>query len=213
MSARRTIVKVCGLTRLEDARVAFEAGADWLGFIVMAESPRRIDPRAAAEMLAALPGATGVAVMVGPTPEQALAVAEVVGARRVQVSRVDPATWPADFPLPATIVVRMGASGRIEGAAPGERHLMMLDTAHPTLEGGTGETLPWDAAADLAAVRPMMLAGGLHAGNVALAIEKVRPFGVDASSRLERALAIKDADLVRRFVAAVRMTDERIDHP
>ena len=71
----RTRVKICGLTRLEDARVAREAGADWLGFIVAGESPRRIAPAAAGAIVAALPGAAAVAVMVAVTPDQALGFA------------------------------------------------------------------------------------------------------------------------------------------
>jgi phosphoribosylanthranilate isomerase len=211
MSRARIVVKVCGLTRLEDARAALEAGADWLGFVVMGDSPRRITPEAAAAILGVLPGAVAVAVMVAPTPDQALAIATRIGAARVQIHGVDPASWPADFPLPAGIVVPVDAHGVLRGAAPGARHLLMLDTAHATLHGGTGMPLPWDAVAPLAAARPVMLAGGLAADNVAAAIEKVRPFGVDASSRLERAPGIKDHDLVRRFVAAVRAWDERID--
>ena len=82
--ARRTLVKVCGLTRLEDARVALEAGADWLGFVVEGESPRRIDSSAAAEVVAALPGVHAVAVMVSPTPETAIRHARRMGAERVQ---------------------------------------------------------------------------------------------------------------------------------
>jgi phosphoribosylanthranilate isomerase len=211
MSGRRTIVKVCGLTRLEDARVAIDAGADWLGFVLHGESPRAADPGRAAEILASLPRATGVAVMVGPDPDTALAIATRAGARRVQLHRVDPATWPADFPLEASFVVPVERSGTLAAAAPPTRHLLMLDTAHATLAGGTGETLPWDAVATLAATRAVMLAGGLAADNVALALDQVHPFGVDASSRLEQSPGVKDAEAVRRYVAAVREWDERND--
>ena len=75
--------------------------------------------------------------------------------------------------------------------------------------GGTGERFPWETARVVAATRPALLSGGLDALCVAAAIERVEPFGVDASSRLERAPGIKDAEKVRRFVAAVRAWDER----
>jgi phosphoribosylanthranilate isomerase len=208
-SERRTIVKVCGLTRLEDARMALDAGADWLGFVVKADRPRAITPEAAARIVEALGDAHTVAVMVSPTPEEALAIARRMGAARVQLHRVDPSQWPEDFPLPITFGVGMDANGRPTTALPAERHLVLLDTAHPTLPGGTGLTFPWTLAAELAARRPVLLAGGLDAENVGEAIERVRPFGVDASSRLESSMGIKDPERVRRFVAAVRASDER----
>lgn len=205
MSGRtRTIVKVCGLTRVEDARVALEAGADWLGFIVLGESPRRIAPERAAAILAAAPGATGVAVMVGVGPDEALDVALRAGATRVQLHRVDPATWPADFPLPAAFVVPVDADGRLAAPAPGPQHLMMLDTADAARAGGTGRAFPWAAARTLCAERRVMLAGGLSGDNVAEALGLLRPYGVDASSRLEGAPGVKDPGRVREYVAAVR---------
>ena len=206
----RTLVKVCGLTRAADARAAVEAGADWLGFVLLGESPRRIEPEAARELAAASPTALAVAVLVSPTPDQALDLARRSGARRVQLHRVDPATWPAAFPLPITFAVPVSPEGRIPAALPAAAHLVLLDRAHPDLAGGTGESFRWESAADLCARRAVMLAGGLGPENVAEAIERARPFGVDASSRLERSPGIKDPERVRRFVAAVRSCDERL---
>ena len=96
----RLVVKVCGLTNLEDARMAVEAGADWLGFVVKHDGPRAIEPSAARAIVRALPVSVVVAVMVSPTPEEALAIARETGALRVQLHRVDASTWPTDFPLP-----------------------------------------------------------------------------------------------------------------
>src|SRR5437879_2150342 len=101
----RTIVKVCGITRMEDARVACDAGADWLGFVVEAESPRRIEATRAAEIAAALPRVVAVVVLVGLTPDRALDVANRALAQRVQIHRVDPLSWPTDFPLPVTFAI------------------------------------------------------------------------------------------------------------
>ena len=204
---RRTIVKVCGLTNLADARAALEAGADWLGFIVRATSPRLIEPAKAAGIAAALPGAVTVAVMSEVTPGEALDVARAAGAARVQLHRVDPNAWPADFPLPCAFSAGVDGEGAFHGAIPPEPHLVLLDTVSSTLAGGTGRTFPWAAAHDLAARRAVMLAGGLDGANVAAAMIAARPFGVDASSRLEREPGLKDHDKVRRFVAAVRACD------
>lgn len=206
-SGGHTIVKVCGVTNAEDARVALAAGADWLGFVLQADSPRRVDAALAGEIVAGLGGAVAVAVMAGVGPEQALALAQRAGAARVQLHRVDPDRWPVDFPLPCAFSARVGADGLRRDPLPAEPHLILLDTAHATLAGGTGESFPWTSARELAASRPVMLAGGLAADNVAAAIAAARPFGVDAASRLERAPGLKDPDRVRRFVAAVRECD------
>lgn len=206
------IVKVCGLTSLSDARAALEAGADWLGFVVRGDGPRLLPPERAAAIVAALPGAVTVAVMVGAAPEAALAMARILGVTRLQLHRVDPAAWPADAPVPVAFAVPMDAAGNLAAALPGPEHLVLLDRAHPVLAGGTGEPVPWSHAASLARSRDLMLAGGLGPDNVAEAIRVVRPWGVDASSRLESTPGIKDPDRVRRYVAAARAAFERNTH-
>jgi phosphoribosylanthranilate isomerase len=210
MTAQRTIIKICGLTRLEDAEAAHAAGAHWLGFVVKADSPRRVAPERVADIARALPRAIVVAVMVGASPDEALRLAERTHATRVQLHRVDPLAWPEDFPLPASFSIPVAPDGALTEPLPAERHLVMLDTAHDTLAGGTGASFPWEFARVVAAARPVLLAGGLDASNVAEAIHAVRPFGVDASSRLESAPGIKDAERVRRFVAAVHACDARL---
>jgi len=203
----RTIIKVCGITRLEDARAALDAGADWLGFVLWEGSPRQIASDAAADIIAALPGVTAVAVMVAPRPDEALATARRIGAGRLQLHRVHPTTWPARFSLPVAFAVQVAEDGGLASELPATDHLLLLDTADDTLPGGTGRSFPWERAADLAARRPIMLAGGLGPDNVSEALDRVRPYGVDAASRLETAPGIKDHDRVRRFVSAVRTHD------
>ena len=205
-----TLVKVCGLTQLEDARVAVEAGADWLGFVLSGESPRRVDPARVAEIGAALPGVPLVAVLVSPSPQQALDLARRAGAHRVQLHRTDPASWPSDFALPVTFAIAVREDGVAPGSLPPAGPLVLLDTAHANRAGGTGRTFGWSHAVPIARERDVMIAGGLDDANVAQVIERVRPFGVDASSRLERAPGLKDPEKVRRFVAAVRACDARL---
>ncbi len=203
-----TLVKICGITRLEDARAALDAGADWLGMVLNGDGPRRIEPERARAIAAAVDGAVMVAVLVAPTPAEALDLATRAGARRVQLHRTDPFAWPRDFPLPASFAVPVAEDGALVAPLPPEPHTPLLDTADPALPGGSGRTFPWETARVVAATRRVFLAGGLDAGNVAEAVTLVRPFGVDASSRLESAPGIKDADRVRRFVEAVRALDE-----
>lgn len=205
---RHTIVKVCGLTRREDAADAQACGADWLGFVVKGGSPRLIAPDVAGEIVASLDNMIAVAVMVAPTPDEALVIASRMRARRIQLHRVDARTWPTDFPMPCAFTMGVDASGIFHGEEPPPEHLVLLDTAHDKLAGGTGRTFPWEAASALARRRDVMLAGGLDAGNVVAALRAADPFAVDASSRLESSPGVKDAELVRRYVAAVREYDE-----
>jgi phosphoribosylanthranilate isomerase len=212
--ARRTVVKVCGLTRAEDARHALECGADWLGFIVEAWGPRQVGAPGMAAIVAALPpGTVTVAVLGGVTPDRALELARAARATRVQLLRADPGTWPAGFPLPCAFVTGMDAEGRPTGPLAPPPHLVHLDTAGPRGAGGTGLAFPWARARETVGDREFMLAGGLDDSNVSEALAVAAPFGVDASSRLESAPGIKDAGKVRRFVAAVREHDARNVRP
>jgi len=207
---RRTLVKVCGLTRLEDARWALECGADWLGFIVHAGGPRRIEPERMAAIVDELPAKTGwraVAVMADVGPDEALALAQRAHAHRVQLHHADSARWPLDFPLPCAFAVGVTPEGVLVADEPPAPHLLMLDTSIGGHEGGTGRTWPWPVARAIAERRDVLLAGGLHAGNVAEAIQALKPFAVDAASRLESHPGIKDPEKVRRYVEAVRMLE------
>jgi len=206
-AARRTVVKVCGLTRLADARAALDAGADWLGFVLWPRSPRAVDPDRAAAIVAALDRGVMVAVMVAPEPEQAAALATRIGATRVQLHRVDPLAWPSDFPFPVAFAVPVDDDGALTTALPPPGPLVMLDAADLERVGGTGRRISWDTARVVAATRDVLLAGGLDADSVGAALERVGPFGVDASSGLESSPGVKDPDKVRRFVAAVRAYD------
>ena len=209
--SRRTVVKVCGLTHRDDAAWALECGADWLGYIVQGESPRRIEPEAAAAIASAVEGGVTVAVMVDVTPDQALELARRANAVRVQLHRVAAAAWPADFPLPCTFAMGVSPTGALSGEEPDVRHLLLLDTALPGRDGGTGQVWPWAAARGIAARRDVMLAGGLSDENVADAVRTLRPFGVDASSRLESAPGRKDPERVRRYIEAVRLCDASLE--
>ncbi len=206
----RTLIKICGLTSYDDARMAFEAGADWLGFVLWDESPRGIPAPKAREITAALDGAVRVGVMVAPTPENAEELATRAGVDRVQLHQVDPMAWPESFPFPICFACTVEDDGSLREALPALRHLVLLDTADRVLPGGTGRTFPWETARVVAATRDVLLAGGLDASNVTEAIEQVQPFGVDASSRLESGPGRKDPEKVRAFIAAVRAGDAKL---
>jgi phosphoribosylanthranilate isomerase len=206
----RTLIKICGLTSQEDATLAYEAGADWLGFILWDESPRGITVARAREITAALDGAVRVGVMVAVTPEVAEEMATKAGVDRVQLHNVDPLTWPESFPFPVCFACRVEEDGSLREALPASQHLVLLDTSDRVLPGGTGRVFPWETARIVAATREILLAGGLDAANVGEAIEHVQPFGVDASSKLESSPGRKDPSKVRAFVEAVRAGDKRL---
>jgi len=203
---RRPLVKVCGITRTEDATWALDCGADWLGFILAGKSPRRIAPEQAAEIVDGARVTNAVAVLVDVTPDAALDIASRAKATRLQLHRVSPRAWPADFPLPCTFAMGVTPEGEIRGEEPGPHHLLLLDTSLRDLAGGTGHQWPWTVARTLVSRRDVMLAGGLSGDNVAEAIRELQPFGVDASSQLESAPGIKDPERVRRYVLAARQT-------
>ena len=193
MNQAPVLVKVCGITTREDALAAIEAGAAALGFNFYADSPRYIAEERAAEIVAALPlGILKVGVFVDNSPEHILAVARRVGLDIVQLHgglvSVPMRFWRA---LPAN------------GTPIRENHgaeAILLDTPSSTFFGGTGTTFPWEIARGFPG--RVVIAGGLDASNVRTAIERARPWGVDACSRLESSPGVKDHAKVRAFVRA-----------
>lgn len=191
-----TRVKVCGLTRREDCEAALEAGADALGFVLEAGSPRRLEDRGLPDSLG--PYALCVSVYGAYAPGT-----EVTA--WVQCSEGTPAgpfvravrLVPGD--TVDAVVARLASEARPPAA-------VLLDAFDGAVAGGTGRLVDWGLAAELvrALPLPVVLAGGLGPDNVAEAVRRVRPYGVDASSRLEIAPGIKDAERVRRFVEAAK---------
>lgn len=202
----RTCVKICGLTRLEDAVAAADAGADFLGFIQVPGTPRYLAPDRLAELRSQLPGnVLTVGVFVDAPLDMVRRIVEccrldivqlngtedpdyvnAVGAERVWLARHLRTPQDVDHAL----------------ACPGEA--IVADTMVPGQRGGTGITGDWALAARLAGQRSVVLAGGLTPVNVAEAVLTVRPFAVDVSSGVEVAKGVKDHDELRAFVAAVR---------
>lgn len=197
------LIKICGITRIEDARAAVEAGADAVGFIFWPRSPRFVDPYRARAIAAALPPMVGtVGVFVDQPAEYVQGVASLVPLSTIQLHGAESPAFAAALRRP----VLKAITARDAGAAQQwSRHVMLLiDAEDPVRRGGTGRTADWTAAASLAAARPVLLAGGLTPDNVAEAITQVRPFGIDVSSGVERAPGIKDHDRLRALIQAAR---------
>lgn len=207
-------IKICGLTNLEDAQVAVEAGADLLGFIFYEKSPRYVDPRVVADIVSAIKRAAAVPLCVGvfvnAGPEQILETLAYCALDLAQLhGEEDPATLAAlagrSFKAlrPRTVVEAEDAAIRFSPYSPPAGPDILLDAWHPALRGGSGETGDWHLAAGLAGQYRVLLAGGLTPGNVADAIRQVAPWGVDVASGVEAAPGRKDHDRVREFVRTV----------
>jgi len=196
------IVKICGITSEEDARVAVEAGANALGFNFYAKSPRALSLERAHEIALTLPDSVlKVGVFVEPQEDDLWRAIDGVPLDVIQlhgkkVPSVAHRTWRA---LPA---------GEVEPAESLVAEAILLDT--PSAQhGGSGKTFDWTLAARF--WQPVILAGGLDAENVAEAIEIARPWGVDACSRLEKKPGVKDPLKVRAFTEAARAAGRTIE--
>lgn len=223
-------VKICGLTNLEDAYVAVEAGADYLGFIFYPPSKRSVDIKIAKRVVTALRTAPGCPVLVGVfVNESGPRMAEIldeVGLDLAQLSGEEVPFLVGDerSPIYARCYKALRPTSLAEAEADAEWYAMsskqslisdlqlpnlLIDTYHPTLRGGTGETGDWTISAQLAQTIPgLMLAGGLMSDNVAEAVRQVRPFAVDVASGVEANPGKKDPDLVRQFIRNAKSIDD-----
>ena len=205
----RTRIKMCGVTRPEDARLAVALGVDALGFVFWPRSPRYVTAAQAAAIASALPPMVcTVGVFVDQPVEEVRRIAAEVGLSAVQLHGDEPPPSWSLVPGVCLKAVGEGAGADPASIAAWPPHVYpLVDAVDPVRRGGTGRPADWAAAAALARVRPMVLAGGLDAGNVADAIARVRPYAVDVSSGVERSPGIKDSIRLRAFVEAVAAAD------
>jgi phosphoribosylanthranilate isomerase len=214
-------VKICGLTCPEDALVAAQAGADAIGLNFYARSKRWVSVKRAEEIAAALPtGIVKVGVFVNAEVDSIRAVHAAVRFDLLQLHGDEPPEFLHELrgsdlaDLPVMRALACGSSLAHVGEYLDRcrqldclPRLVLLDASVPGARGGTGATCDWQTAVkyhDLRRAPPLVLAGGLTAENVAVAIAAVRPAAVDVASGVENALGRKDAEQVRRFVAAAK---------
>jgi phosphoribosylanthranilate isomerase len=194
-------LKVCGITRVEDALHAVTHGATALGFVFWPRSRRRIDPETVAGIVEALPDSVITAgVFVNESSDQIARTMEQTHLTHVQLHGDEPATFGEVLPWPILRSVTLATSAEIVSTWPADTTLL-LDAADPERRGGTGQLVDWTKAATLAHRRRVVLAGGLTPENVREAIAAVRPFGVDVSSGVEDAPGVKNPEKVSRFLA------------
>lgn len=208
----RTRIKFCGLTRAADVELAAELGVDYIGLVFAPRSPRRLSLERAQALRATVPAEIGVvALLMDNLAGEARAIVDAVQPDVLQFhGREDDASC-AVFGLPYWKVLAMGGEG-IDAAAEFARYpsalAFLLDGHDAGEQGGSGKAFDWSRM-PAEAGKPLLLAGGLSADNVGLAIRTAHPWGVDVSSGIERAPGIKDAVRMQRFVDAVRQADLR----
>jgi len=203
------LVKICGLTRLSDALHAASAGADLLGF-VFAPSPRQADPQAVGAMASQLKGSFPrvgrVGVFVDPGEDELARICEQADLTHAQIYGTRPVQLPKGLPWIAAVAL----TGAGEAVVPlGDPWAVLLEPGKVGQGGGTGRTFPWEWARPWIQRTRVLIAGGLDADRVPELLQSVVPFGVDASSRLEREPGIKDPAKVEAFIQAVRREEAR----
>ncbi len=208
----RVRIKMCGVTRLQDALAAVAAGVDALGFIFYEKSPRCIDPEEARLICEQLPPfVDSVGVFVDKKRNE---VEEIISYCRLSYAQLHGDESPkycerlARFAAPCHVLkaLRISADSTADTAREYNRVVdgFLLDTLHGERKGGTGEVFDWSVIDRLGLERSFILAGGLDCTNIGDALQRVRPFGVDVNSGVEKAPGVKDAELIRAFVRLVR---------
>ena len=196
------LVKICGITRMEDAEAAVALGAGAIGFVFWPRSPRAVDPERARSIAAALPPfVTTLGVFVNQAPAFVNDIAARVGLGAVQLHGDEQIDILEQIERP--VVKAFAMAGNEDADAWPTRVRLLIDVHDPDQRGGTGRTVDWERAAAIAARRPVLLAGGLNAANVADAIRTVRPFGIDVSSGVESSPGVKDHARMRALFEAV----------
>lgn len=213
-----TLIKICGIREIEHALVAVEAGADMLGLVFYAPSPRFVtieQARAVRDAIRHVDPAGRVRLVglfVNETPEHMNAVAARVGLDVIQLSGDEPGSIVAELDRPAIASLRVDSSGKLDEERrfreliAAEPLAVMVDAHVPGMYGGTGTVADWFVAADFALRYPVILAGGLRPENAADAVQRVKPFAIDVSSGVETD-GLKDSLKIRAFIAAAMSAD------
>jgi phosphoribosylanthranilate isomerase len=214
-----TLIKICGITSLDDALAAVDAGADMLGFNFYRPSPRYLEPEAARAIIDKLPERILTAgVFVNEELEEVKRIQAVSGVMLLQLHGDETPEYCESLRksiLPVMKVFHTGEHFTLERILEYDLQFIMLDARDGSTRGGTGKLSDWSQAAQASLMKPLcFLAGGLSPSNVGAAITEVQPFGVDSCSSLELAPGKKDHAKVRDFVAAVRAANSlRIEEP
>lgn len=207
---RRTRIKICGITRAEDADAAVEAGADALGLVFYPPSPRAVNVGQAVDAVSNIPAFVSVtALFVNPTVEEVQRVLDSVRIDLIQFHGDEDDDFCRQFKRPYIKALRVRQASDVVASClrfPGALAIL-LDSYKPGVPGGTGETFDWSLIPETPP-KPIILAGGLEPENVASAITQIRPFAVDISGGVEASKGIKDHCKIEEFVNEVYRVDQ-----
>ena len=202
----RTRVKICGITRIEDAIAAAQAGADAIGFVFDPKSPRHVSPDQAQAIARALPPfVTVVGLFVDAAPDMIETVLSRVPLDLLQFHGNETPQQCRRYHRPYVKAIHMQPDVNLHEKARlySDAEGLLLDTRVAHVAGGSGQAFDWNLVPS-SLDKPIILAGGLTPENVAEAVRKIRPFAVDVSSGVEQSKGIKDARKITAFVDAVR---------
>lgn len=205
----RTRIKICGITRPEDAEAAAAHGADAIGMVFYRPSPRYVTVERAQRIVAAAPAFVAtVAVFVNPTRDEVEAVIRECGVTLLQFHGDESPDFCEGFPRPYIKAARIRPGlDLLKYLSPHAVAMAwMLDAFHEDLWGGTGGAFDWSLV-PRDAPKPVILSGGLTAANVADAVRRVRPYAVDVSTGVEASKGVKDPAKIAAFIGAVRRED------
>ena len=198
-------VKICGITNIEDALQAVEAGADALGFVFYAKSPRFVTPQEVQKIIAQLPPfVTTVGLFVN---EPISRIRRAMAAAQLDVVQLHGDEQPEDCLLellPVIKALRVKDASSLDGVGSYQVSAILLDAWSDEHYGGTGLSFDWQLAERLTGKRPLILAGGLNPENVGSAVAQIRPYAVDVSSGVEARPGEKEHQKVTEFIRQVR---------
>ena len=197
-------VKICGVTRLEDALAAVRLGADAVGFNFWPGSKRHVTPAQARAIVCRLPPlVVAVGVFVNAPRDEVLRAVDASGIGLAQLHGDEPPELCMSLPVPVLKAIRVAGPGSLAALASYDVQGFLLDAASPGY-GGSGLTFDWSLAAQVARELPIVLAGGLTPENVAEAVRAVLPWGVDVASGVESSPGVKDVEKMKRFIEAAK---------
>ncbi len=199
-------IKICGITNLEDATAAVEAGADALGFMFYEPSPRHVSLETVAKIVEKIPTwVLKVGVFVNPSPDLVMTALGNCGLNLLQFHGEESPDFCASFGVMSMKAFRMKDAESLLPMAGYRTDVFLLDSHVNGMNGGTGEKFSWDLALEAKKFgKPIFLAGGLTPQNIAQAVYEVRPFGVDVSSGVESSPGKKDHAKLWKFIEAAR---------
>lgn len=197
-------VKICGITRLEDAQAAVTCGAHAIGFVFWPKSPRVVDVDLASRIRSALPPAiSAIGVFVDQSVDEVNDIAKRVGLSAVQLHGSEDVKYAASMTRPVVKALAIGGDESPVLSQWPTSVTVLLDVHDPVRRGGTGKVIDWAVASRFAGQRQIILAGGLTPENVSDAIARVQPYGIDVSSGVEVSPGIKDHERLKALFEAV----------